>query len=143
MKKNPIAVECEQDLADLWSGQSTPYLKSFPSAQDYIDFNIQRCIKSKQKLQSRMIEYKQSLAGTCREEGHPCLIPPCPSMNVCYDENGDKISQSVTLGEGGEMYFPPPTPPSKQAGFGNMPYVLIAGALIFAAIIYSRKKRKK
>jgi len=147
MKKKPIAVECEQDLADLWSRQSTPYLKSFTSAQDYIDLYIQRCIKSKQKLQSRNIEYKQSLAGTCRDERIPCLVPPCSSMNVCYDENGDKISQSVTLGEGA-MYFPPPTPPSqpynapqKQAGFGNMSYVLIAGALIFAAIIYSRKNR--
>ena len=134
MKKNPIAVECEQDLADLWSGQSTPYLKSFPSAQDYIDFNIQRCIKSKQKLQSRMIEYKQSLAGTCREEGHPCLIPPCSSMNVCYDENGDKISQSEPKGV---------VNPITQAGLGNISYILIGGALLLAAIIYSRKNIKK
>ena len=42
-----------------------------------------------------------------------------------------------------ECFLKASTNPIIQAGFGNMSYVLIGGALLFAAIIYSRKNTKK
>jgi LPXTG-motif cell wall-anchored protein len=56
---------------------------------------------------------------------------------------GDRWVINSNYGGNTDCFLKSSTNPIIQAGFGNMSYVLIGGALLFAAIIYSRKNRNK
>lgn len=77
------------------------------------------------------------------------LTAQLEALKAQLEASEGEEEESVTLGGGGGMYFPPPLPPlppeqPKQAGFGNIPnWAIIGGITLVAIIMIISSKRQQ
>jgi len=141
---SPYYKKCSEQFSNTWRNVDTPHLNSFATAKDFVDFKISDggmkfCTDLERRRKIESDEHRALVANTCRDETIPCLVPPCSSMRVCYDENGnrksltfpelDKIKEKIVV-VGEEIKT---TTTAGYMGIPNIAWIAIGGVAIYYA----------